>query len=346
MSTVRSHGSLHGPTKSWWRQPASRLSSHPASGDQQPESTETNPSWPQRASTARSTRRRISGCATSPSPLVLKQLLIGALLASQTVLVAAAEPTPLQAWLKSRRMAVAKNWAQSETWDDICNAMRIDNRDCGLGTCIMGACTCDVGWSGPLCDDVDECYQWSPCQNGGSCFQSADVVAGHRVLGTNKFVCACSAGFDGRRCQCRECGPHGVCQDDGTCSCRYGWSGVGCLLAPDPCMWPVRVHCGAHGKCISSHPQSSHCQCTGGFSGVACDQSPDACLHPAIVVCGMHGSCVDGACICTDGYRGPRCMVAPPPKKPAYDGSAIKARLRRGNFVILSPNSCLYGESL
>jgi hypothetical protein len=256
---------------------------------------------------------------------VLKQLLIGALLASQTVLVAAAEPTPLQAWLKSRRMAVAKNWAQSETWDDICNAMRIDNRDCGLGTCIMGACTCDVGWSGPLCDDVDECYQWSPCQNGGSCFQSADVVAGHRVLGTNKFVCACSAGFDGRRCQCRECGPHGVCQDDGTCSCRYGWSGVGCLLAPDPCMWPVRVHCGAHGKCISSHPQSSHCQCTGGFSGVACDQSPDACLHPAIVVCGMHGSCVDGACICTDGYRGPRCMVAPPPKKPAYDGSAVKA---------------------
>ena len=80
--------------------------------------------------------------------------------------------------------------------------------------------------------------------------------------------------------------PRGVCVG-GVCHCIDGYSGAGCDVPPDRCLYPVPVRCGAGSRCVDG-------ECL----------RPDVCDE---VACGEHGSCEHGVCVCADGYDGPNC---------------------------------------
>ena len=56
-------------------------------------------------------------------------------------------------------------------------------------------CCCASGWHGEICDDVDECIS-SPCQNGGTCAESASTYLVNDYF--RKYRCTCVTGHGGK----------------------------------------------------------------------------------------------------------------------------------------------------
>ena len=95
------------------------------------------------------------------------------------------------------------------------------------GSCsVPGECLCETGYSGTLCDiDEDVCGHQSPCQNGGTCFNS----------GPDNHYCMCPPTFSGPNCDSDvdECASD-PCLNGATCvvseklgsSHLPGWMGI------------------------------------------------------------------------------------------------------------------------
>ena len=88
-------------------------------------------------------------------------------------------------------------------------------------------CTqCVPGFTGPNCDEVDDCVGVT-CNKNGRC-----------VDGNNSFSCMCDPGFTGGLCltnidDCEgvDCSGNGECVDGAnnfTCECMTGYSGLVC----------------------------------------------------------------------------------------------------------------------
>ena len=153
---------------------------------------------------------------------------------------------------------------------------------CQNGACIDGisnyTCSCQPGWTGWLCDeDLDECAE-SPCMNGGSCSQT---------LAPGDYTCNCLDEYKGKDCQelkvktCRE------------------------------------LPCVNGGTCIDEQlqgPEKYRCDCPSGYEGRNCENEIDFCVK-LNVVCQNGGTCksdfasFNGNCECLTGYEGVKCEI-------------------------------------
>ncbi|XP_071353107.1 protocadherin Fat 4 [Trachinotus anak] len=127
-------------------------------------------------------------------------------------------------------------------------------------------CTCPAGFTGTLCeDDIDEC-EVNPCENKGTCVNTA-----------GSFYCHCQSSFAGSICSADvdEC-LRVKCQNGGTClstqggyycHCVPGFEGQMCEQFIDHCRSTPCVL----GSCINSQTGFS-CLCPFGVSGVHCEE--------------------------------------------------------------------------
>ena len=126
-------------------------------------------------------------------------------------------------------------------------------------------CTeCTPGFTGPNCDEADNCFQVT-CSGNGRC-----------VDGTNSFTCSCDTGFTGESCQTDindcvrvNCSGNGRCVDGTnsyTCSCNPGFTGELCQTNINNC---VEVNCSGNGQCVDGI-DSFNCSCDPGFTGDVC----------------------------------------------------------------------------
>nr|XP_043888221.1 protocadherin Fat 4 [Solea senegalensis] len=128
-------------------------------------------------------------------------------------------------------------------------------------------CTCPAGFSGTLCeDDNDEC-EANPCENEGTCENTA-----------GSFYCHCQSGFsgsfcstDGEKCLEVKCQNGGTCihkQDGYYCHCEPGFEGETCAQIIDHC----KSNSCFQGNCVNSVTGFS-CQCPFGVTGVHCEEN-------------------------------------------------------------------------
>ncbi|XP_006875291.1 PREDICTED: sushi, nidogen and EGF-like domain-containing protein 1 [Chrysochloris asiatica] len=156
--------------------------------------------------------------------------------------------------------------------------------------------------SAPPRAEIDECRS-QPCLHGGSC---QDRVSG--------YVCLCSAGYKGARCEQEtdECAA-GPCQNGGSCQdlpgaflcqCPEGFVGVHCETEVDACdSSPCR-----HGGVCKNDGGAYLCVCPEGFFGYHCETVSDPCFSNP---CGGRGYCLASngshSCTCKVGYTGKNC---------------------------------------
>ncbi|XP_019748462.1 integrin beta-1-like [Hippocampus comes] len=169
-----------------------------------------------------------------------------------------------------------------------CSAQREPNSkkcDDGHGTFECGACKCNDGRIGRLCEcSTDEVWM-------------EDMDANCRKdNGTD----ICSNNGD---CVC------------GTCECKKReipteiYSGKYCECDNFNCDRSNNKLCGGHGRC-----ECRVCVCDNNYTGSACDCSLDtsACLAKNGQICNGRGICECGVCKCTDPkFQGPTCEICP-----------------------------------
>ncbi|KAB7506967.1 Protein jagged-2, partial [Armadillidium nasatum] len=196
---------------------------------------------------------------------------------------------------------------------------------CKHGFCngVPFTCECELNWGGILCDqDLNYCGRY-PCQNGGTCENTAP----------DQYNCTCAEGFSGENCEIVEdpCAP-GPCNNGGTCmevdggfqcTCAPGWEGNTCKTNTNEC---ESSPCQNGGTC-QDFVNGFNCNCTEGWSGSTCQEGiisdwfsfhshegrnceeniNDCESNP----CRNDGECVDlidgFRCICAVGYSGVQC---------------------------------------
>ena len=203
-------------------------------------------------------------------------------------------------------------------------------------------CTCDPGYTGEFCHEIDDCLNVN-CDGNGQCVdakddytcvckpgytgsnceidinecESMDITCSNRgqcVDGINNFVCDCEVGYTGEICQTNiddclgvNCSGNGICLDgrgNFTCDCISGFTGEVCQTNIDDCLG---VNCSGNGVCLDSIGNFT-CDCISGFIGKLCQTNIDDCLG---VNCSGNGVCVDDVdtfiCQCETGYSGTLC---------------------------------------
>lgn len=176
--------------------------------------------------------------------------------------------------------------------------------------CVASACDCaGSGFTGPTCaDDIDECES-DPCENGGSCRNTA-----------GGYACDCSGtGFTGDNCEVdvNEC-DNNPCQNgsrcnntDGgyTCDCSgTGYTGDNCEIDVNEC---ANDPCQNGGDC-TNEPGGYDCDCEGtGYTGNNCQTDVNECANNP---CLHGGDCTNEAggyrCDCDGtGYTGNNCQT-------------------------------------
>ncbi|XP_032831479.1 integrin beta-1-B-like isoform X1 [Petromyzon marinus] len=170
-----------------------------------------------------------------------------------------------------------------------CHSTGIANSaDCnhGNGTLECGACRCNEGRIGRLCecstDEVNSEDIWASCKRDNS---SAVVCSG-------RGDCVCGECVCNKRDNANELVSGPLCEcDNFSCDRSSG------------------VMCGGHGKC-----ECGKCVCESNFTGNACDcpTSKKACQASNGQECNGRGQCVCGDCKCNDSkYQGATCEVCP-----------------------------------
>lgn len=117
-------------------------------------------------------------------------------------------------------------------------------------------CSCDLGWTGDLCDtDHDECED-TPCLNGAACQQTPEP---------GDYTCTCLPEYIGKNCEelrIKTCAQspcvHGFCIDEANvgssdqyrCDCKPGYTGHNCELEEDYCL-KLGGYCNNGGTCVS-----------------------------------------------------------------------------------------------
>lgn len=218
------------------------------------------------------------------------------------------------------------------------------------GTCLMGTCACNSMFFGEACEYVrcpNDCSGNGRCDKG-TCrcnrgFQGigCEVLmddGASRAIGTarrlaiarapvspNAMGDALAEASKMRPPRCPEdCNGQGRCNQDGTCTCMWGYSGIACQnFCPKACSGngecangvcicmsgysgsdcSVRTCCSGHGEC----PLPDACQCHPGWQGDKC-QIQMMCPDPT---CNSRGACKFGRCECVGGWSGFACTVPP-----------------------------------
>ncbi|XP_013419168.1 fibropellin-1-like [Lingula anatina] len=175
------------------------------------------------------------------------------------------------------------------------------------GTCRDTAkgytCTCSSGFTGKDCEtNINDCHS-APCKNGAKC---TDRV--------NGFSCDCASGFTGETCDVNineclfsPCKSGGTCTDgiNGyTCICPVGFTGANCETKTDGC---ASKPC-QNGASCTDDINSYTCSCLAGFTGQNCETNVDDCASKP---CKNGASCTDliasYACSCPVGFTGDNC---------------------------------------
>jgi hypothetical protein len=132
---------------------------------------------------------------------------------------------------------------------------------------------------------------------------------------TNQISCQCENGFYMKDGICVEllmcggkwqtdagvCSGNGVCDFSGQCTCRYGYTGPNCDVAP--C---ANVVCGEHGRCMVTHTGNAECVCN---SGWAIGQN-NTCTTPICDPECAYGNCIaPGECSCNASWTGATCEI-------------------------------------
>ena len=185
-----------------------------------------------------------------------------------------------------------------------------DPDPCVNGTCgDDGACTCEAGFEGDLCDmDIDDCAD-SPCLNGGTCMDEVDG-----------FSCMCAMGYTGDTCESEV----DSCDDDPClngatctnmagvgvyeCACADGFWGANCDGACE------QGNCAAGAvTCDQDTGENRMCsECVAGYAGTDCTEDFDACADmPCFADDVASATCEDlpapdpgATCTCPEGYEG------------------------------------------
>ena len=131
----------------------------------------------------------------------------------------------------------------------------------GRGSCRDGVCTCEVGFGGEGCEEVQCPYG---CSGHGRCMSTG--------------ACRCDRGYTGDACSRVEpvcphnCAGHGECNGE-SCECEAGFGGYDCSI-PLPGVCPL--HCSGHGVCTKGR-----CRCDPGFTGLGCNTTVETSACPA-----------------------------------------------------------------
>ncbi|KAJ8042468.1 Hyalin [Holothuria leucospilota] len=227
-------------------------------------------------------------------------------------------------------------------------------------------CICRPGFLGRNCQQTvgsalsfEGCSPNSPCQNGGTCFESYTSTSGLNPR-LSQYICICNSGFTGERCaipvnqapQLNRCLGTNICQNGGTCrnsycsfqdridflcECPIGFIGEVCSIPyGNPCS---TLPCGDGGVCQPFN-QYFVCSCLPGYSGITCDQiSTDACNPNP---CQNGGNCqiINGRflCICPSGFTGQTCTQATGAcnSNPCQNGG--NCRIIDGRFSCICPS--------
>jgi len=219
----------------------------------------------------------------------------------------------------------------------------------GHGDCLNGMCTCDLGYTGDLCNEVTEacpqnCSGHGTCQ-GGKCFCRGQwsgaacnqeifncPFALHNCTGHGlcqpsgadsnaPWTCSCDEGFCGDACslacpKCiNNCTGHGAC-DGIVCICDVGYAGDDCSLVQGLCP----KNCSGHGRCVipgsgivstsNTSKYTPHCECTEGFYGESCDSLLSDWQSRCPRNCSGKGLCGTNGCKCQPGFVGKSCETA------------------------------------
>ncbi|RMX50314.1 hypothetical protein pdam_00006913, partial [Pocillopora damicornis] len=172
------------------------------------------------------------------------------------------------------------------------------------------SCSCEAGFGGRYCNDIDECKsQVKPCDVNADCQNTR-----------GSYVCSCKAGFNrnGNTCtdinECSALGPvcdvHAKCENiigSYLCSCKSGFFGNGKTCSDyDECSASV-VACDPLASCQNT-AGSFLCLCQSGYTGDGrtCIDV-DEC-HSGSFSCHAQGQCINvmGSydCRCLPGYTG------------------------------------------
>eukprot|EP00300_Choanocystis_sp_HF-7_P027212 c32289_g1_i1.p1 GENE.c32289_g1_i1~~c32289_g1_i1.p1 ORF type:complete len:829 (-),score=123.82 c32289_g1_i1:87-2411(-) len=163
----------------------------------------------------------------------------------------------------------------------------------GHGRCSLKAskfaCHCDAGWTGADCS-VSAC----PINDNSVC-SGHGVCEAATVNNEPGFACTCDQGFVSQSLGACEhsvcpaqCSGHGLCNNDGTCACVSGFTGVDC----------------------STPPLTNHVVMVEKPAVQAQDQDVPSTISTKLTClnsCSHHGRCMSGSCECNKGYVGQDC---------------------------------------
>ncbi|XP_006825632.1 uncharacterized protein LOC102801703 [Saccoglossus kowalevskii] len=112
---------------------------------------------------------------------------------------------------------------------DLCSSEPCQNGGACVQSGDMIVCTCEEGYGGMLCELYETRCEDQPCLNGATCYQDPN---------TPQFVCTCTVGFIGVNCEIdidNSCASdpcvYGSCSNAHTgylCDCMQGWTGKNC----------------------------------------------------------------------------------------------------------------------